>query len=103
MQKSELYFACLFSTSKEGSKTKSSWTVDLANLSLCILNKMMGFFACIYMYILGEFSISVMSFFFLSGVSAIQKLCAVNTNITVKNVAVSKKHIKGRLHSEGKT
>lgn len=55
------------------------------------------------MYILGEFSISVMPFFFLSGVSAIQKLCAVNTNITVKNVAVSKKHIKGRLHSEGKT
>lgn len=38
-----------------------------------------------------------MFFFFLSGVSAIQKLCAVNTSITVKNAAVSKKHIKGRL------
>lgn len=35
------------------------------------------------------------AFFFYSGVSATQKLCAVNTSITVKNVAVSKKHIKG--------
>lgn len=38
-------------------------------------------------------------FFFHSGVSATQKLCAVNTNTTVKNVAVSKKHIKGTLDS----
>lgn len=48
------------------------------------------------MYISGKKLVCIaFLFFFYSGVSAIQKLCAVNTNITVKNVAVSKKHIKG--------
>lgn len=42
------------------------------------------------------------SFSFYSGVSAIQKLCAVNTSITVKSVAVNKKHIKGTSDTERK-
>lgn len=34
---------------------------------------------------------------FHTGVSATQKLCAVNTNITVKNVAANRKHTNGNV------
>lgn len=36
-------------------------------------------------------------FEFYTGVLATQKLCAVNTNITVKNVAANRKHTNGNL------
>lgn len=38
-------------------------------------------------------------FEFYTGVLATQKLCAVNTNTTVKNVAANRKHTNGNLVS----